>query len=76
VREHGKPVDPALWRADEPSAPEDEDEEPGAAPPPPGEDDAPGMPPGGPGALFGRMRRMARLYDCKPEPGLASPKAP
>jgi 4-amino-4-deoxy-L-arabinose transferase-like glycosyltransferase len=74
VREHGKPVDPAIWRVDEPPSPDGEDEEPEAAPPPPAEDDAPGMPPGGPRALFARMRRMTRLYDCQPELGLVAPE--
>lgn len=65
VREHGKPVDPKLWRADEPSDQED------AAPPLPPADDT--GPPTGPMPLFGRMRTMRRLYDCRPELGLVTP---
>jgi 4-amino-4-deoxy-L-arabinose transferase-like glycosyltransferase len=70
VREHGKPVDPELWKVEEPPLPEDDEAEAATEP----DDDPPPMPPG-PG-MFRRMRRMIRLYDCKPELGLAAPGKP
>ncbi|MDR3636994.1 MAG: glycosyltransferase family 39 protein [Isosphaeraceae bacterium] len=60
VREHGEPVDPKLWRIDEPES-EEEAPDPNAAAGPPM------MPP------FARMRRMRKLYDCRPELGLIEP---
>jgi 4-amino-4-deoxy-L-arabinose transferase-like glycosyltransferase len=64
VREHGEVVDAKLWRPDEP------DEDSGPA----GPGGGPGLAPGG---MFRRMRRMARLYDCRPERGpLTPPPAP
>jgi 4-amino-4-deoxy-L-arabinose transferase-like glycosyltransferase len=68
VREHGKVVDTKLWRPDEP----DDGPSPEADAGPGG---PPGAPFGGPMAMFGRMRRMTRLYDCKPDLGLVTPPA-
>ena len=62
VREHGKVVDSKLWRDDEP---EDEDPEPA-----PGDDQ-----PFDPARMFGRMRRMTQIYDCRPDLGLVSAPA-
>ena len=71
VREHGKPVDSALWKEDEPAMPEDDGPEAG---PKPGDDDAAGPPPGPSPGMFRQMRRMTRLYDCKPWLGLVAPE--
>lgn len=57
VREHGRPVDPKLWRSDEPGWGEEAPAPPGAAGP---------MPP------FGRVWRERQLYDCRPELGLVA----
>jgi 4-amino-4-deoxy-L-arabinose transferase-like glycosyltransferase len=68
VRDHGKVVDKKLWQTQEHAdddEPDDKDLDP-QAPPDPREM----------GQFFRRMRRMARLYDCRPELGLkASPLA-
>jgi 4-amino-4-deoxy-L-arabinose transferase-like glycosyltransferase len=61
VRENGEPVDPKLWREEEPT------EQDAAA------EGGPGGPPGGPGPNFRRMQRMRQLYDCRPELGLVIP---
>ena len=58
VREHGKVVESKLWKDDEP------DEEPE----PPSDDDRPFDP----ARMFGRMRRMTRIYDCRPDLGLVA----
>ena len=60
VREHGKVVDSKLWRVDEP------DREPELAP---GDDPMPAR-------MFRQMRRMTRLYDCRPDIGLVSTTEP
>jgi 4-amino-4-deoxy-L-arabinose transferase-like glycosyltransferase len=65
VREHGKPVDPALWRSA--AAPADGREDPaaprGAAP---GAARFAGSPTGG--RRTGGPGRAAQLFDCRPEP--------
>jgi hypothetical protein len=66
VREHGKVVDPKLWKVDEPPPSADAEEH----------GDAPAAGPGGgPPMNPGMIRRMTRLYDCKPERGLVAPDA-
>ncbi len=55
VVEHGKEVDNSLWKTGEPAEPDD-------APPAEGE-------PFDPAKMFGRMRRMAKLYDLRPDLG-------
>ena len=66
VREHGTVVDSKLWEPQEKSD-ETEPESPNTAP-----FGLPGGPPGGIGGFFRRMRRMAKLYDCKPAFGLVT----
>ena len=61
VREHGKVVDSKLWKVDEP------DEEPE---PTPAGDQFPD-----PARMFGRMRRMTQIYDCRPDLGLVAAPA-
>jgi hypothetical protein len=65
VREHGKVVDPKFWRAEE------ADERPPQAPAVDDKED----PFRGFMAMFGRMQRMAQLYDCRPEFGLIATTA-
>jgi hypothetical protein len=63
VRENGTIVDAKLWQSEEPLGNGEAEEEVGG----------PGASPGGPmGSFFRRMRRMARLYDCRPELGLVT----
>ena len=63
VREHGEEVDPALWKEDE------KVDEPFSGAPDPAADSGPMF---NPSAMFRRMRRMGKLYDCRPERGLAA----
>jgi hypothetical protein len=66
VREHGQLIDTKLWQPEETAADQEPDHEA----------DGPGAPPGPPTPnFFRRMRRMARLYDCRPELGLVTPVA-
>ena len=55
VREHGEAVDPRLWKVE---APAEEPEKP------------PGDEPFDPARMFDRMRKRAKLYDCRPGIGL------
>ncbi len=64
VREHGKPVDPKLWKLDDPA------EASKAEPPPVGE-----LPPDPARAPSGRLRRQVQVYDLRPELGLTPPSA-
>lgn len=59
VVEHGQEVDASLWKGDQPTEPDD-------APPAEGE-------PFDPARMFGRMRRMAKLYDLRPDLGPLAP---
>jgi 4-amino-4-deoxy-L-arabinose transferase-like glycosyltransferase len=57
IRENGTPVDPKLWKVEDPDQTEDEDDGPPAMPGDPGFD---------PARMARRMRRMIELYDCRP----------
>jgi 4-amino-4-deoxy-L-arabinose transferase-like glycosyltransferase len=67
VREHGKVVDPDLWKVDEPPASPEASGRDGTRAP-----EGFGPPPN-PAAMFARMRRLSKLYDCRPELGLVTP---
>jgi 4-amino-4-deoxy-L-arabinose transferase-like glycosyltransferase len=64
VRQNGRPVDPGLWRSDEPAGS-------GAGTARGSEDPAPGSP----REMFALLRRETKLYDLRPGPGVIVPAA-